>query len=364
MHCTRRVPEDAQMNIIEQAAKRIEELRRSGVDVPWTANGVVAPQPESTPAASTAPVAPAAAPVVAPAAVRGGPEVVALSSLSARPNVPPSAVETQAPQATAAEPVQAAFVDSVLDGQDGKPLRRSRSVDLDLGRLEQSGFLVPGARRSQIEEEFRIVKRPLLKNAAGESAAPIERANLIMVTSALPGEGKTFSAINLAMSIAMELDHTVLLVDADVVRPSVLDRLGLPPARGLLDVLTSPGTDLADVLLKTNIPKLTVLPAGTTNHRTTELLASGAMEDLLNELATLYKDRIVIFDAPPLLPSTESRVLATRMGQVVVVVEADKTPRSTVAQTFSTLEACPVVMAMLNKCRGKVANSAYGYYAV
>jgi receptor protein-tyrosine kinase len=358
---------DADMNIIEQAAKRIEELRRAGVDVPWTANGVDAsgqavpqPQPEQAPAqpaaqppqaaqqAQSAKVARPAAPKAVPT---GGPQVVSLSSLSEREAGEKLIEETVWPPE--AEPVD-----------DGRPPRRSRQVDLDLRRLEQAGLLVPGAMRSQIEEEFRIVKRPLLKNAAGESAAPIDRANLIMVTSALPGEGKTFSAINLALSIAMELDHTVLLVDADVVRPSVLDRLGLPPARGLLDVLTSPGTDLADVLLKTNIPKLTVLPAGTTNHRTTELLASAAMEELLNELATLYKDRIVVFDAPPLLPSTESRVLATHMGQVVVVVEADATPRAVVQQAFATLETCPVVMAMLNKCRGKVANTAYGYYAV
>lgn len=320
------------MNIIEQAAKRIEELRRAGVDVPWTATGVDGSQ---APVASVAPAA-------VPAAAQAGTPAV--------PVAPVVAVVT--PAAAAIEPDPA------------KPVRRSRSIELDLANLAQNGFLVPGAERSQIEAEFRIIKRPLLKNATGESAGPIERANLIMVTSALPGEGKTFSAINLAMSIAMELDHTVLLVDADVVRPSVLSRLNLPPAKGLLDVLTNPGTDLADVLLKTNIPKLTILPAGTANSRTTELLASVAMEDLLNELATSYKDRIVIFDAPPLLPSTESRVLATRMGQVMVVVEADKTSRATVTQAFSTLETCPVVMAMLNKCRGKVANSAYGYYAV
>lgn len=320
------------MSIIEQAAKRIEELRRAGVDVPWTATGVDASQ---------APAAPGVA-AVQPAAVQAVPVVA------------------QAAPVVEAPPVVA----PVAEPDPNKPVRRSRAIELDLQRLAQNGFLVPGAERSQIEAEFRIIKRPLLKNAMGESAGPIERANLIMVTSALPGEGKTFSAINLAMSIAMELDHTVLLVDADVVRPSVLDRLGLPPAKGLLDVLTNPGTDLADVLLKTNIPKLTILPAGTANSRTTELLASVAMEDLLNELATSYKDRIVIFDAPPLLPSTESRVLATRMGQVMVVVEADKTPRATVTQAFATLETCPVVMAMLNKCRGKVANSAYGYYAV
>jgi len=340
------------MNIIEQAAKRIEELRRAGVDVPWTANGVDAAKAPAT--QEPAPAQPSSAPKIAPTpSAPAGPQVVSLSSLSGRQNGEELVEESVWPPVAAPASLE-----------DDRPVRRSRSVELDLRKLEKAGMLVPGAVRSQLEEEFRIVKRPLLKNAAGESAAPIDRANLIMVTSALPGEGKTFSAINLAMSIAMELDHTVLLVDADVVRPSVLNQLGLPPARGLLDVLTSPGTDLADVLLKTNIPKLTVLPAGTTNHRTTELLASAAMEDLLNELATLYKDRIVIFDAPPLLPSTESRVLATHMGQVVVVVEADSTPRSTVLQAFATLEACPVVMAMLNKCRGKVANSAYGYYAV
>ncbi len=325
------------MSIIEQAAKRIEELRRAGVDVPWTATGVdasQAPVAPAPPAAAAAP--PAAAPTAAPVTVAPAAPVVA------------------APAVVAPE----------AEPDPNKPVRRSRSIELDLVRLAQNGFLVPGAERSQIEAEFRIIKRPLIKNATGQSAGPVERANLIMVTSALPGEGKTFSAINLAMSIAMELDHTVLLVDADVVRPSVLSRLGLPPAKGLLDVLTTPGTDLADVMLKTNIPKLTILPAGTANSRTTELLASVTMEELLNELAKSYQDRIVIFDAPPLLPSTESRVLATRMGQVMVVVEADKTSRATVSQAFATLETCPVVMATLNKCRGKVANSAYGYYAV
>ena len=332
------MPEDVKMNIIEQAAKRIEELRRAGVDVPWTATGVdpAAKQPDAA----------IATVLIEPPLMPSGPTVVALSSLSAKGDA------------------RTAPIEFTENSDPYKPVRRSRLVTLDLAKLAASGFLVPGAGRSQIEAEFRIVKRPLLMNAAGESAGPIERANLIMVTSALPGEGKTFSAINLAMSIAMELDHTVLLVDADVVRPSVLSRLGLQPAKGLLDVLTTPGTDLADVMLKTNIPKLTILPAGTANSRTTELLASGAMADLLTELATSYKDRIVIFDAPPLLPSTESRVLASHVGQVVVVVEADQTPRPAISQAFATLEACPVVMAVLNKCRGKVANSAYGYYAV
>jgi protein-tyrosine kinase len=329
------------MNIIEQAAKRIEELRRSGVDVPWTATGV---DPSGQPGAPIPVPAQTASPEAVPVTVTAG----TAHAASDRP------AANEAAATPAAQPRI----------HPDRPVRRSRDIHLDLEGLRRRGFLVPGAERSQMEEEYRIIKRPLLKNADGDTAAPIERANLIMVTSALPGEGKTFTAINLAMSIAMELDHTVLLVDADVVRPAVLDRLGLPPTKGLLDILTNPETDLSEVLLKTNIPKLTVLPAGTTTHRTTELLASGAMEELLDELATNYKDRIVIFDAPPLLPSTESRVLATRMGQVAVVVEADKTSRATVTQAFATLEACPVVMAVLNKCRGKVANTAYGYYAV
>ncbi len=308
------------MNIIEQAAKRMDELRRSGVEVPWGAVGVEDP-----------------------------------AKAGAQQPTPPSAPVSQQAAPIQTEP-------PVVD--ESKPARRSKDVALDLFRLQEAGYLVPGAERSLLEEEFRIVKRPLIKNATGESAAPVSRGNLIMVTSALPGEGKTFSAINLAMSIAMELDHTVLLVDADVVRPAVLNRLGLPPARGLLDVLTGQVDDLSEVMLKTNIPKLTILPAGTASSRTTELLASGAMDDLLNDLATSYHDRIVIFDAPPLLPSTESRVLATRMGQVVVVVEADTTPVDSVKQAFATLESCPVVLSVLNKCRGKVANTAYGYYAV
>lgn len=334
------------MNIIEQAAKRIEELRRAGVDVPWAAAGfkdgeadaLMSGQKASAPANQSA----------ERAAVPGS------SSVAPPEGVPiPTLVDVRSePSAEPDEPGEPVVV------------RRSKEISLDTARLADAGYLVPGRERTQLEEEFRIIKRPLLKNVVGDSAAPVHRANLIMVTSALPGEGKTFTAINLAMSIAMELDHRVLLVDADVVRPAVLNRLGLPPSDGLLDVLTGDTADLSDVLLKTNIPKLTVLPAGTPRPNSTELLASASMEKLLDELASSYRDRIVIFDAPPLLPSTESRVLATRMGQVLVVVESDKTAHATVKQAFATLESCPVVMSVLNKCRGKRANTAYGYYAV
>jgi exopolysaccharide/PEP-CTERM locus tyrosine autokinase len=179
-----------------------------------------------------------------------------------------------------------------------------------------------------------------------------------MVTSSLPGEGKSFTSINLAMSIAAELDHTVMLVDADVARPSVLRMLGLPPGKGLLDLLERK-TEMADVLLRTNVDKLTVLPSGTPHEKATELLASDAMSALLEDMATRYPDRIIIFDSPPLLLTTESRVLASHMGQIVFVVAAGGTQQAAVQQALDTIESCPVRLLVLNKAR--VGSKAYSY---
>jgi receptor protein-tyrosine kinase len=239
---------------------------------------------------------------------------------------------------------------------------RSKPVHIDLGRLSSLGYVTPDTPRAQIADEFRVIKRPLLANLSGKPGHTVERANLIMVTSSVPGEGKTFVSINLAISIAMELDKTVLLVDADVSRPSVLERLGLTPAAGLLDMLTNPSIAMADVLMRTNIDKLSILPAGAPHGRATELLASDSMNRLLDELAERYSDRIIVFDAPPLLPSTESRVLATHMGQVVMVVEAEQTPYKTVARALATVESCPVVLPLLNKISRSEVGFYYGTY--
>jgi protein-tyrosine kinase len=227
----------------------------------------------------------------------------------------------------------------------------SRRVEIDLNALATSGLISPDAPRSQIADQYRVIKRPLIANAMGKGAAPVKRGNLIMVTSAVAGEGKSFSAINLAMSIAMEMDNTVMLVDADVPKPSVLKMLGLPPSRGLLDVLTDDAVDLSQVLMKTNVETLTILPSGTQHARATELLASGGMVDLLDEMANRYPDRIIIFDSPPLLMTTESRVLATHMGQVVVVVKAESTACSDVKHALAAIESCPVKLMLLNQAR-------------
>ena len=307
------------MSLIEQAAKRLEELRAAGVELPGDA-------PASPAAAGGQPAS-----VIERASARSGG-----SGAAAAPSVSrsPSPAEPMAPV----------------------PI-----VALDLDRLKAIGMITPDAPRSQVADEFRVVKRPLLANATGKGATRVENGNLIMVTSALPGEGKSFTAINLAMSIAMELDHTVLLVDADVARPSLLKTLGLPATKGLLDVLVEDSLDLRGVLLKTDVEKLTILPAGTQHPRATELLASEAMNRLLEDMGHRYSDRIIIFDSPPLLVTTESRVLATHMGQVVVVVEAQRTQQSAVKQALSTIEACPVKMMMLNKGRSASGTDTYGY---
>jgi Mrp family chromosome partitioning ATPase len=133
-----------------------------------------------------------------------------------------------------------------------EPVVTSRRVELNLEAIAAAGIVTPSAPRSTVADQFRVIKRPLIANAVGKGAATLTHSNLIMVTSAMAGEGKTFTSINLAMSIAAELDHTVMLVDADVARPSVLRMLGLPPGPGLLDVLERK-VELSEVLLKTNV---------------------------------------------------------------------------------------------------------------
>ncbi len=236
----------------------------------------------------------------------------------------------------------------------------SRRVQIDLDALAAAGIVSPNAPRSQIADQFRVIKRPLISNAMGKGASVIANGNLIMVTSAIAGEGKSFTAINLALSIATELDNTVMLVDADVARPSVLRVLGLPPSPGLLDLVLDESIDMSSVLLKTNIDKLSILPSGTPHERATELLASDAMIRLLKNVASRYPDRIVIFDSPPLLLTTEARVLASHMGQIVMVVRAETTLQADVQNALSAIHSCPVKLLVLNQARS-ATNGGYGY---
>jgi exopolysaccharide/PEP-CTERM locus tyrosine autokinase len=236
-------------------------------------------------------------------------------------------------------------------------------VELDLSRLRAEGLVDPRSTKvNRITEEFRRIKRPLLMNVRGEGASVVPNANMIMVSSALAGEGKTFTSINLAMSIAMEMDKTVLLVDADVAKPDVTARLGVQAEKGLIDVLLDNSLTLPDVLLRTDIPTLTLLPSGSRHVHSTELLASERMRQLTLELSSRYPDRVVIFDSPPLLLTSESRVLAGLMGQVLVVVEESITQQHAVKEAVESLQDNEIVCIVMNKGAHASRGDGYGYY--
>lgn len=240
-----------------------------------------------------------------------------------------------------------------------------KAVEIPFDSLHQKGFLTPAIPRSTIAEEFRAIKRPLLKNIAGKSAAPIKNANLIMVTSALEGDGKTFSSLNLAMSIAMEQDKTVLYVDADVLKATAGGLLGVShDTPGLIDLLRKNDVRPEDVILRTNIENLRLLPAGAPDEHATELLASENMHKLMLELSDRYFDRVIVFDSPPLLLTTESGVLASSMGQIVFVVAADITPQRAVDEALEHIGSDKMVGVMLNRAspRRAIFGKGYGGY--
>jgi protein-tyrosine kinase len=238
---------------------------------------------------------------------------------------------------------------------------RREAVRLHLESMRLKGMLTPESKQSLTGEEFRVIKRPLIANAFGKGTAPVRNGKRIMVTSAFPGEGKSFCAINLAMSIAAERDHKVLLIDADVARPSIPRELGISAEAGLMDWLIDGKLDVSDLVLSTNVDKLSILPAGRRHQNATELLASGSMSRLLEQISARFPDRICIFDSPPLLVTTEARVLASYMGQIVMVVEAGRTPRDVVTEALSTIESNEIIGLVLNKAKKIETSGYYGY---
>lgn len=234
-------------------------------------------------------------------------------------------------------------------------------VFIDLNKLNKLGIVTPDQGKTQAAEQFRIIKRPLLTKAFANPKI-IKNGNLIMIASSLTGEGKSFCSVNLALSIASELDHRVLLIDADVAQPSIPDMLGFGPKKGLLDILLNKELDISDVMLKTNVDKLTLITAGAKQHpHATELLAGQSMGLLLDELSQRYHDRVVIFDSPPLLLTSEARVLAARMGQIVLIVEAEQTTQHAVKEALKQIESCGTINLIYNKARAFSGKKYYGY---
>jgi exopolysaccharide/PEP-CTERM locus tyrosine autokinase len=226
-------------------------------------------------------------------------------------------------------------------------------------------MLVPGSHVTAMAEEFRMVKRQLLLTAravaAKDGARAADRARMILVCSAQPDEGKTFCAINLALSMAAEKDMEILLVDADFAKPDILGRLGLPAGPGLLDALAGTA-DVEDCIVDTDVPQFSVLPAGTKTNSDTELLASDRARAILDGLATANPRRIVIFDSPPALAASPAAVLAAQAGQVMLVVRADRTSESDLREAVSVLDGCEHIQLLLNSVSFQPGGRRFGNY--
>jgi receptor protein-tyrosine kinase len=233
-----------------------------------------------------------------------------------------------------------------------------------MDRLRTLGMVTSYTDRSHIAEEFRLIKRPLLLKAFAAPPDNIDNGNLIMVTSAKAGEGKTFCAVSLAMSIALERDLTVLLVDADVAKPDIPNVLGIETQnhKGLVDLIADDDLDLSDLLIRTDLDNLTILPAGRQHHLATELLASEKMDRFVEEIARRYADRVIIFDSPPVLMSSVPSVLALHVGQVLFVVEAERTVQQSIDTSLGLISTCKNVSLLLNKAPPGGNSDRFGAY--
>jgi exopolysaccharide/PEP-CTERM locus tyrosine autokinase len=244
-----------------------------------------------------------------------------------------------------------------------KPESNEPELILDPVRLARFGIALPSERRSRVVEEFRLVKRNLITLWSQEGRAGERRGRTIMVTSARPAEGKTFVAINLALAFAAEADGEALLIDADTEHPMLPLLSDVAMDRGIVDYLSGQ-RDLADVSLRTSLPKLTVIPCGSGGPHVPELFSGKRMLALLSQLNDRSRDRVTIIDTPPCLVTSEAAALAPHVSQVVVVVEAHRTQYSEIESCLSLLSGCANISLLLNKSDASPNSyfSEYGYY--
>ena len=247
------------------------------------------------------------------------------------------------------------------------PINPNRVVKVDRDALRSSGLLPPVEHEKMLADQYRAIKRPLIR-AAFESAEKREGppGQLIMIASALPGDGKTFTGVNLAMSMAREADHSVVLVDGDVVKPHLSKLFGIDREPGLLDVLADETLDIRSVILPTDIPGLSLVPAGTASETATEMIASARMSYVMQQLVSWNPSGIVLFDSLPILLTSEARALATLMGQVVMVIKAGGTPQQAVSDSLEALGKDKKIWLVLNQAEtsgplGYYYGSQYGY---
>lgn len=253
-----------------------------------------------------------------------------------------------------------------LDGSSSSLLGHAKNVmavgprhHLDSERLVKAGLLAPANHAVPVADEFRRIKRPLIRNATGKLGDLDRHMNVIMISSSLPDAGKTFCSVNLAVSISLERELNVLLVDADVAKQHISREFGLGNAPGLIDLLVDDSRELEEILVRTDLNDIQVLPAGSGNPHATELLASERMSTIIAELAARYPDRIVLLDSPPLLITSEAQALAGQVGQIVLIVEAGSTRQQELLQTVELLDRNKPINVILNKSR---YDSRTGYY--
>jgi protein-tyrosine kinase len=231
--------------------------------------------------------------------------------------------------------------------------------EIDRDHLREGGLIVPEAPVSGLFEEFRIVKRELLADARASNDPAAQR---ILVCSPHPGEGKTYCATNLAIALAAERDIEVVLVDADVVNPSVADRLGIEAGAGLMDALADPSLAVENLVIETDIPGLFVLPAGTGSALDAEYLASQHTSEVLDRLTLGAPNRFLVFDTPPALAASPAAELASHVGQALLVVRADETSRAAIEDAQQLLSACPDIKLLLNAARYSLSGRRFGKY--
>ncbi len=247
-----------------------------------------------------------------------------------------------------------------MDAEPSREGQPSRRMTVDLVALRAAGYLPEASEDRRFAEYYRQIKRPLIEGAFSKPSGERDR-RLIMVSSALPGDGKTFTTINLALSLARERDLSVLLVDADALKQHVSDIFGLRREPGLLDALTDEKANVNSFIFSTNLRGLSILPAGRFVEGTAELFSSNRMRHIVNTLLTQNPRRIVLFDSPPLLITNEGRIVIRMAGQVTLVVRAGKTPMGAVRDAIAMIDDRQAGGIVLNEGKVGLTDGYYGY---
>jgi protein-tyrosine kinase len=280
-----------------------------------------------------------------------------------KPAAAPNAPGSRSTPTSRPEHMVSRRAETTSDDRDQTPVKQAqKKIQVNYQRLESFGIFSPNQGPNRTTEEFRLIKRAVLLNVAQARQEGAKNPNLIMVTSSRQGEGKSFVAFNLAMSMAAESDTSVLLIDADATRSSVLRTLGIQADQGLIDLLRDDSKHFSDVVLKTDIERLSILPAGPRDPLSTEILASAAAANLLEEISKRYSDRIVILDAPPVLATSEPSALALHAGQIVFVVDARSTTKTVLREALNLIGMYPRIGFVLNKAEFEIGSARFGSY--